>query len=535
MSYFSDAALNIKSEFFGYGSKSIQVGVLRDPKDHIAHILRSVIMFGEAVPQLRADEQDTFKRLLKTLEVEETTDEEAIKIVQKDFDLFNIAIFLYFTRFNYLNISKGTHSFVPPQCFTPVSQKFFCNLEEIEERNEQGEPTKEVGFFVEPNEMPSAPSYPDGTKIELDPKFYLKHSLHGDILESKLLHPGIDQLYTSSDGYDSTLTGERKDLFEYLPKNTTGAMLGVDEGNDVFEMVLPIVQPKKLHLVDPWSLLPEEGKLTATFPSNTDYQVRVPTDYILLDGRRKNVTDHYKAFGCKDKKVVQDKIPPEFKDKISLKEGFSQLVAEDFKDSSLDWVFTDWDGEYTDKLNELLKWLPKVKQGGYITGEVFDFWGQHTPTNFAATMDFMLLCVAARPDLLKKHIHKKTHFINKYYEEVGAVFARTNDCNLTFLEICTPNYAFGDVVVFYAYDDLKINKSFHNSHYFQFKPDQETLSALSSTGCITLFPNQRANGGGFCIQVGDWVNKNKNFINKVHELVNMPNMDKYHGKKLFKQ
>jgi predicted O-methyltransferase YrrM len=47
---------------------------------------------------------------------------------------------------------------------------------------------------------------------------------------------------------------------------------------------------------------------------------------------------------------------------------YSKNAANLFRDKSLDFVFIDASHEYEDVRDDILSWLPKVKEGGVIAG-----------------------------------------------------------------------------------------------------------------------------------------------------------------------
>lgn len=53
---------------------------------------------------------------------------------------------------------------------------------------------------------------------------------------------------------------------------------------------------------------------------------------------------------------------------ISLINSYSEKAVLSFENESIDILFIDGDHDYTAVLNELVQWIPKVKDGGYIIG-----------------------------------------------------------------------------------------------------------------------------------------------------------------------
>lgn len=56
------------------------------------------------------------------------------------------------------------------------------------------------------------------------------------------------------------------------------------------------------------------------------------------------------------------------KEKFNLITGNSVEVADSFKDESLDFVFIDGDHAYESIKEDILAWMPKIKNGGILAG-----------------------------------------------------------------------------------------------------------------------------------------------------------------------
>lgn len=52
-------------------------------------------------------------------------------------------------------------------------------------------------------------------------------------------------------------------------------------------------------------------------------------------------------------------------------QGRASEIAKQFRDNSLDMVYIDGDHSYESVKEDILVWMPKVKQGGYIAGHDF--------------------------------------------------------------------------------------------------------------------------------------------------------------------
>ena len=345
-----------------------------------------------------------------------------------------------------------------------------------------------------------------------------KHSYHDKVLNSGLVSD--KEVFFTPETIKSNFTtgqcnqltsADRSAFFESLPKNKVGVALGVDTAGATVDYILPLTQPSKLYLVDPWS------KLKYVSPPPPMNNCWISLMMFSHAGKHNEAFD----YGCVDAQIVRDRLPEEHKDRVVLVEEFSSDASKDFGDESLDWIHSDWSGEYTQKMSELFQWLPKVKEGGYLTGEIFCLEGLHNPPVFSAVLEFMVACVANRPDLLEKHYEEKLDFI-----ESCSDFYKNRNADER-LAVHSPQYAFGDVVVAYSFTGSD-GERYDNLHCYQLKPSEEILKCLGETGFIEYYPNCRSYGGSYKIKVGDWVSKNGDSIRLLSNRVqNDENLNNY--------
>ncbi|MGD2186517.1 MAG: class I SAM-dependent methyltransferase [Desulfobacterales bacterium] len=121
----------------------------------------------------------------------------------------------------------------------------------------------------------------------------------------------------------------RKFLLEMMPKHSVCAEIGVSQGMFT-EEILEVVQPKKLHLIDPWAREPHI---------------------------------HYYASVCE-----------KFKDSIEsgqveVHRDKSQFVYDLFPDQYFDWIYVDGSHNYKSVKRDLDFYYHKVKMFGFITGD----------------------------------------------------------------------------------------------------------------------------------------------------------------------
>lgn len=63
-------------------------------------------------------------------------------------------------------------------------------------------------------------------------------------------------------------------------------------------------------------------------------------------------------------------------DLITINRKSSIEASFDYKDNSVDFVFIDASHDYINVKNDILSWLPKIKQNGILAGHDYDYhWG----------------------------------------------------------------------------------------------------------------------------------------------------------------
>jgi hypothetical protein len=143
--------------------------------------------------------------------------------------------------------------------------------------------------------------------------------------------------------------GRRDFLLRRMPKGGVCAEVGVFQG-DFSARILAIAQPAKLHLVDPWSPLPDEQR----------YQR--PSDYHTTDEAARRLTDRFEAVRRRYRQEIQA-------GRVEIHRMLSFDALELFDDGSLDWVYIDANHLYDYVKRDLEGFLPKLKAGGYLTGD----------------------------------------------------------------------------------------------------------------------------------------------------------------------
>jgi hypothetical protein len=134
----------------------------------------------------------------------------------------------------------------------------------------------------------------------------------------------------------------RIELLQAMPKGGLVAEVGVNQGN-FSRRILDIVQPGRLHLIDPW----------------------VHQDIPLWKG----TTDEAHLDNLRD---VQRRLQPHiFRRRVIVHQGFSLDVLPLFPDYYFDWVYLDGDHRFETVRAELDLCGRKVKPDGLILGHDF--------------------------------------------------------------------------------------------------------------------------------------------------------------------
>ncbi|NJO18193.1 MAG: class I SAM-dependent methyltransferase [Thioploca sp.] len=133
-----------------------------------------------------------------------------------------------------------------------------------------------------------------------------------------------------------SLSKGRLFLLKEMPKNSVCAEIGTFKGYFA-EKILYFTNPKKLHLIDPWTDL----KYDAT-PNEGENRYQ---NVLELLNREIN-------FG-----------------QVLIHRGYSHEVCSNFEDNYFDWIYIDGSHEYEFVKKDLEIYYPKIKVGGFITGD----------------------------------------------------------------------------------------------------------------------------------------------------------------------
>lgn len=147
-------------------------------------------------------------------------------------------------------------------------------------------------------------------------------------------------------------------LLNLMPKNAVCAEVGVFDGL-LSERILALTSPRKLHLVDPWYTKPDGTLFDG--PAQKFDSAKQATD--SLEGQYQSVV-----------RLLANEIQS---GQVQIHRMLSHEAAPLFADAHFDWAYVDASHYYDDVKLDLQVWFPKVKSGGFITGDDYDrqgFW-----------------------------------------------------------------------------------------------------------------------------------------------------------------
>jgi len=131
----------------------------------------------------------------------------------------------------------------------------------------------------------------------------------------------------------------REELLTLIPQNTTGAEIGVFEG-EFSKLIIDAVQPQKFYMVDLFS-----GSMVSGDKNGNNMKT------ISLDESYNKLTEQYKL-----------------NDRVNVYKGKSVDFFKEIADDSLDFIYIDGDHSYEGAKVDLQNAFYKVKSGGLICG-----------------------------------------------------------------------------------------------------------------------------------------------------------------------
>jgi Methyltransferase domain len=143
-----------------------------------------------------------------------------------------------------------------------------------------------------------------------------------------------------------------------FPQCSIGAEIGVWKGEFSSE-ILHAVNPRKLHLIDPWK-----------------YQAAAEFSQAFYGGATGASQENMDALYRSVVKKFRELAPGT----VEVNRGSSESVASQFPDNYIDWLYVDGDHRYEGVLKDLLLYHPKLKPGGVVAGDDYvaggdQWWG----------------------------------------------------------------------------------------------------------------------------------------------------------------
>ena len=159
------------------------------------------------------------------------------------------------------------------------------------------------------------------------------------------------------------ISDDRRQLLEKMPTNASCVEIGVWKA-EFSEHINQVTQPSQLVLIDPWAFQPD-------FPlrmfGGSVAKTQTDMDAIYQEVCQKMGGDH-----------------------IRIIRKMSQDAVTDFPDGFFDWVYIDGNHYYDYVLQDLKAWFPKVKPGGYLTGDDYLWRDENGQCSVAtAVSDFL--------------------------------------------------------------------------------------------------------------------------------------------------
>lgn len=149
----------------------------------------------------------------------------------------------------------------------------------------------------------------------------------------------------------------RSELIELLPTTSAGAEIGVHRG-DFSRVLLDRLEPKRLHLVDPWRYFPSSEYEDSWYGGKAG-------------GGERNMDRRFHGVERRFRKEIAAGV-------VVMHRDLSWDAAEQIEDGSLDWAYIDGDHSYDAVKRDLAAYLPKITDGGLLTGDDYfqgGWWG----------------------------------------------------------------------------------------------------------------------------------------------------------------
>jgi hypothetical protein len=177
----------------------------------------------------------------------------------------------------------------------------------------------------------------------------------------------------------------RARLLHTVPKHAVCAEIGVWKGHFSAE-ILRVVEPRKLHLIDPWAYQEEYGR--ALFGGG-------------LAGSQAFMDDVYDHVIARFRNEIESGT-------VEVHREFSAEAAAQFPDGYFDFVYVDGNHVYEYVRQDLISYLPKLKIGGLLAGDDYHDHGwfeggvKRAVDEFVSTAAVELVRIGGKQFLLKR-------------------------------------------------------------------------------------------------------------------------------------
>ena len=144
-------------------------------------------------------------------------------------------------------------------------------------------------------------------------------------------------------------TNYRLKLLNLMPSGAVCAEVGVWKG-EFSRQILEVTRPSKLHLIDPWSYQPK-------FPDRI-YGGKVAGSQEDMETIFLNVCSQFEQHA-----------------EVEINRGYSDDILSQFDDEYFDWLYIDGNHYYEYVLQDLRLGWQKLKPGGLLVGDDYN-WGK---------------------------------------------------------------------------------------------------------------------------------------------------------------
>ena len=172
----------------------------------------------------------------------------------------------------------------------------------------------------------------------------------------------------------------RTSLLRMMPQNSVCAEIGVWRG-DFSAQILKTVLPSKLHLIDPWLF---DDSYPTRWYGGKEAQSQKDMDeiYECVANRFSNMAN------------------------VTIHREYSDIACNHFEDKCFDWIYIDGNHSYEYVLSDLQMYLPKVKAGGFVTGD--DFTWQEPNGEYSVKLAVDYVCAS---EIVEKVLIKNKQFV----------------------------------------------------------------------------------------------------------------------------